>query len=332
MTILVTGGAGYIGSHTVAELQRQGYDVVVFDNLEHGHREAVRGCPVILGDLLNPDDIDRSFDEHDIEGVIHFAAYVEVGESMRNPTKYFRNNVQGTVNLTTAMAAHGVQQIVFSSSCSVYGQPEVVPVTEEESQKPESVYGASKLMAEQVLRWFDVCHGLRHVALRYFNASGAAADGRLGDEYKPATRIIPVLMEYLLSQRPRFFINGDDYATADGTCIRDYIHVDDLATAHVAALRYLAAGSPSVAFNLGTGQGCSNLEIVNMVRQITERDFEVEVGPRRPGDPPMVWADNHKARRELGWEPHYGLRKIIEHAWRWHSSHPNGYAEGNKYK
>ena len=325
MAILLTGGAGYIGSHTRAELQRQGYDVVVFDNLQYGHRQAVRDCPLLVGDLLHPEEINAVFDEHDIAGVIHFAAYVSVGESMQNPTKYFRNNVQGTVNLATAMLDHGVQNIVFSSTCAVYGQPQSVPVTEAESKKPESAYGASKLMAEQVLEWFGTTRGLQHVALRYFNASGCAADGTLGDEYKPATRIIPVLMEYALGQRSCFLINGNDYATPDGTCIRDYIHVDDLATAHVAALRYLAAGNPSDAFNLGTGQGNSNLEIVDTVRQVTSRDFDIEIGPRRPGDPPMVWADNLKARRALSWEPRYGLQDIIEHDWRWHSSHPQGY-------
>jgi UDP-glucose 4-epimerase len=326
MTILVTGGAGYIGSHTVAELRRQGYDVVVFDNLEYGHRQAVGNCPLVVGDLLNPDEINPVFDRYDIQGVIHFAAYVAVGESMQNPTKYLRNNVQGSVNLATAMLDHSVRDIVFSSTCSVYGQPDSVPVTEAESKKPESVYGASKLMAEQVLEWFGVTRGLRHVALRYFNASGAAADGSLGDEYKPATRIIPVLMEYLLGQRARFFINGDDYDTPDGTCIRDYIHVDDLATAHVAALQYLKGGNPSDAFNLGTGLGNSNLEIVDTVRRVTGLDFEVEIGPRRPGDPPMIWADNRKARRVLGWEHRYQLQDIVEHAWRWHSAHPDGYA------
>ena len=325
MTILVTGGAGYIGSHTVAELQRQGYDVVVFDNLEYGHRQAVLDGPLLVGDLLNPDQIGKVFDQYDIEGVIHFAAYVAVGESMTNPTRYFRNNVQGSLNLVAAMREHEVRDIVFSSTCAVYGQPEQVPVTEDESKKPESVYGASKLMAEQVLQWFDTTRGLRHVALRYFNASGAAADGSLGDEYKPATRIIPVLMEYLLGQRSRFLINGDDYATPDGTCIRDYIHVDDLATAHVAALRYLAAGNPSDAFNLGTGQGHSNLEIVDAVRQVSGLSFNLEIGPRRPGDPPLVWADNSKARRVLGWQPRYALQQIVEHAWHWHSQHPDGY-------
>lgn len=325
MTILVTGGAGYIGSHTVAELQRQGYDVVVFDNLEYGHRQAASDCPLVVGDLLNPGQIGPVFDAHDIEGVIHFAAYIAVGESMTNPTKYFRNNIQGTVNLVTAMAEHGVRDIVFSSTCSVYGQPDSVPVTEGESKKPESPYGASKLMAEQVLHWFDTTLGIRHVALRYFNASGAAADGSLGDEYKPATRLIPVLMEYLLGQRPRFVINGNDYTTPDGTCIRDYIHVDDLATAHVAALHYLAAGNPSDAFNLGTGKGHSNLEIVETVRNLAGLDFEFEIGPRRPGDPPMVWADNSKARQVLRWKPRYSIREIVEHDWRWHSTHPNGY-------
>jgi UDP-glucose 4-epimerase len=326
MAILVTGGAGYIGSHTVAELRRQGYAVVIFDNLEYGHREAVPGCPLVIGDLLNLGEIRSVFQHHPIDAVIHFAAYIAVGESMSHPDRYFRNNVQGTVNLATAMAEHGVHAIVFSSSCAVYGQPERVPVTEDESLKPESVYAASKVMAEQVLHWYGVTHGLRSMLLRYFNAAGASADGTLGDEYKPPTRIIPVLMEYLLGQRDSFMINGDDYPTPDGTCIRDYIHVDDLATAHVAALRYLAAGNTGGAFNLGTGEGYSNRQIVDMVRQVTARDFPVQVGPRRPGDPPMTWANNDKARRLLGWQPRYGLREIIEHAWRWHSSHPHGYA------
>jgi UDP-glucose 4-epimerase len=328
MTILVTGGAGYVGSHTLAELQRQGHDVVVFDSLEYGHRQAVRDCPLYVGDLLNPSEIGAVFDRHDVERVIHFAAYVEVGESMRKPARYFRNNVQGTVNLATAMVEHGVRDIVFSSSSSVYGQPESLPVTEAESMKPESVYGASKLMAEQVLEWFGTTRGLRHVALRYFNGSGAAADGSLGDEYKPATRIIPSLMEYLLGQRDRFVINGDDFATPDGTCIRDYIHVDDLATAHVAAVRYLASGNSSDAFNVGTGEGHSNLRLLDMVREVSGLDFDVEIGPRRPGDPAMIWADNSKIRNVLDWTPRYGLREIVAHDWRWHSTRPDGYRLG----
>jgi len=324
--ILVTGGCGYIGSHTVRELQRQNYDVVVFDNLVHGHLAAVEDAPVIIGDLLNPQEIRRVFVRHpDIAGVIHFAAYLEVGESMEQPGKYFRNNIQGTVNLLEAMLDAGVKHLVFSSTCAVYGTPERVPVTEEEPIKPESVYGASKRMAEQVMEWYDQVKGIRFTPLRYFNAAGASFDARIGDAYKPATRIIPVLMEYLLGQRERFFINGDDYPTPDGTCIRDYIHVDDLATAHIAALDYLWDGGESMAFNIGTGRGTSNMEIVDMVREVTGRDFEVEFGPRRPGDPVRIWADNTRAREVLGWKPRYGLREIIETSWLWHSTHPDGF-------
>ncbi len=326
--ILVTGGAGYIGSHTVRELQRQGYDVVVFDNLVHGHAQAVENAPLIVGDLLNPEEIGAAFEQHpDIAGVIHFAAYVEVGESMSDPGKYFRNNIQGSVNLLDAMTAAGVKSLVFSSTCAVYGTPENVPVTEEESYKPESVYGASKLMAEQVMSWYDKTRGVKFTPLRYFNASGASFDARIGDAYKPASRLIPRLMEWLLGQRDDFKVFGDDYPTPDGTAIRDYIHVDDLATAHIAALNYLWNGGESMAFNLGTGQGSSVLEIINMVREVTGREFKVEIGPRRPGDAVRIWADNTRARQVLGWEPKYGLREIIETDWQWHSAHPRGFED-----
>lgn len=326
--VLVTGGCGYIGSHTVRELQRQHYEVVVFDNLVKGHRQAVEKAPVIVGDLLHPQEINAVFQQHpDIAGVIHFAAYVEVGESMEHPQKYFRNNVQGSVNLLEAMSAAGVRHLVFSSTCAVYGTPQAVPVTEDESYKPESVYGASKLMAEQVMQWYDRTKGIRTTPLRYFNASGASFDARIGDAYKPASRLIPRLMEYILGQRDDFFINGDDYPTPDGTNIRDYIHVDDLATAHIAALNYLWEGGESMAFNLGTGRGSSNMEIVNMVREVTGRDFTVRIGPRRPGDAVRIWADNSRARQVLGWQPRYGLREIIETDWRWHSTHPRGFAD-----
>lgn len=324
--ILVTGGCGYIGSHTVRELQSQNYDVVVFDNLVKGHRQAVRDAPVIVGDLLNPAEINGVFASHpDIDGVIHFAAYIEVGESMEKPGKYFRNNIQGSVNLLDAMSAAGVGALVFSSTSAIYGTPETVPVTEDESFKPESVYGASKRMAEQVMGWYDQLKGIRYTPLRYFNASGSSFDGKIGDAYKPASRIIPSLMEYLLGQRDRFYINGNDYPTPDGTCIRDYIHVVDLSTAHIAALNYLWNGGESMAFNIGAGRGNSNMEIVNMVRKVSGRDFEVEFGPRRPGDAVRIWADNTRARQILGWEPRYGLREIIETDWQWHTSHPYGY-------
>lgn len=324
--VLVTGGCGYIGSHIVRELQRQNYDVVVFDNLIKGHRAAVQDAPVIIGDLLNPTDIQGAFAAHpDIAGVIHFAAYIEVNESMSKPGKYFQNNVQGSVNLIEAMLTAGIRHLVFSSTCAVYGTPDNVPVTETESYKPESVYGASKRMAEQVMEWYDATRGLRFTPLRYFNASGSSFDGRIGDAYKPATRILPSLMEYLIGQRDRFYITGDDYDTPDGTCIRDYIHVDDLATAHIAALNYLWNEGASMAFNLGTGQGSSNMQIVNTVQEVMGRDFEVEIGPRRPGDATRIWADNSRAREVLGWQPKYGLREIIETDWQWHNAHPGGY-------
>ena len=326
--VLVTGGCGYIGSHTVAELQRQGYDVVVFDNLVKGHRPAVHGVPVVIGDLLVPADVHGVFQAHpDIRGVIHFAAYIEVGESMERPGKYFQNNVQGCVNLLDAMDAAGVRHLVFSSTCAVYGTPEYVPVTEQESLKPESVYGASKLMAEQVLGWYDQVKGIRRTPLRYFNASGSSFDGRIGDAYKPASRLVPRLMEYVLGQRTDFVIYGDDYPTPDGTGIRDYIHVDDLATSHIAALNYLWDGGESLAFNLGSGAGSSNREIVQMVREITGREFEVKIGPRRPGDATRIWADNTRARQVLGWAPRYGLREILETDWQWHSTHPDGFGD-----
>lgn len=244
---------------------------------------------------------------------------------MEQPGKYFRNNIQGSVNLIEAMLAADVRHLVFSSTCAAYGTPENVPVTENESYKPESVYGASKRMAEQVMEWYDATKGLRFTPLRYFNASGSSFDGAIGDAYKPASRIIPRLMEYLLGQRPRFFINGDDYPTPDGTCIRDYIHVDDLATSHIAALNYLWRGGQSMPFNIGTGVGSSNMEIINMVREVTGRDFEYEIGPRRPGDVTRIWADNTRARALLDWEPQYGLRQIIETDWQWHSTHPTGF-------
>lgn len=326
--VLVTGGCGYIGSHTVAELQRQGYDVVVFDNLVKGHRPAVQDAPVVIGDLLVPADVQGVFQAHpDIQGVIHFAAYIEVGESMERPGKYFQNNVQGCVNLLDAMDAAAVRHLVFSSTCAVYGTPEHVPVTEQESLKPESVYGASKLMAEQVLGWYDQLKGIRNTSLRYFNASGSSFDGRIGDAYKPASRLVPRLMEYVLGQRTDFVIYGGDYPTPDGTGIRDYIHVDDLATSHIAALNYLWEGGESMAFNLGSGSGSSNREIVNMVREITGRDFEVNIGPRRPGDATRIWADNTRARQVLGWTPRYGLREILETDWQWHSTHPDGFGD-----
>lgn len=326
--ILVTGGCGYIGSHTVRELQRQNYEVVVFDNLEHGFRAAVEDAPIVVGDLRHPDDVRGVFARYpDIAGVIHFAAYIENGESMDKPGKYFTNNVQGAVNLLEAMTAAGVRTLVFSSTCGVYGTPEHMPVSEAELYRPESPYAASKMMAEQMMSWYGRLKGLRYVPLRYFNAAGASLDARIGHAHKPATHLLTVIMEYLLGQRDEFVIFGDDYATPDGTCIRDYIHVDDLATAHILALRHLWGGGESMAFNLGTGTGTSNKEMAAMAAAVTGRPVEARIGPRRPGDLAVMWADNTRAREVLGWSPRYGLREIVESSWRWHSTHPWGYVE-----
>ncbi|MCO6451285.1 MAG: UDP-glucose 4-epimerase GalE [Caldilineales bacterium] len=324
--VFVSGGCGYIGSHTVRALQRRGLDVIVFDDLIKGHRQAVNGAPVITGNLLSQADIRAVFAEYPhIDGVIHFAAHVEPNESMRGPGKYFQNNVQGCVNLLDAMTEAGVQHIVFSSTCAVYGTPDAVPVKETAPLKPESVYGASKLMAEQAIHWYGVTRTIRSVALRYFNAAGSSLDGRIGDAYDPAIRIIPSLIKYLLGQRPTFTLFGDDYPTPDGSCIRDYIHVEDLANAHIAALEYLWNNGESEAFNLGMGYGVSNFEIIDMVQEVTGLDFEIQIGPRRQGDPARIFADITHAQDLLGWQPHHDLRTIIESDWRWHSAHPNGY-------
>lgn len=326
--ILVTGGCGYIGSHTVRELQRQNYQVVVFDNLEHGNLAAVEDAPVFTGDLRRIDDLRGVFARYPgIAGVIHFAAYIENGESMAKPGKYFTNNVQGTVNLLDAMTEAGIRTLVFSSSCAVYGAPEHMPVSEAELYRPESPYGASKMMGEQVMAWYGQLKGLRYAPLRYFNAAGASFDAHIGHAHKPATHLLAVVIEYLLGQRAEFVINGDDYPTPDGTCIRDYIHVDDLATAHILALQHLWRGGESMPFNLGSGVGVSNREMAVMVQEISGREVKVKIGPRRPGDLAAIWADNTRAREVLGWAPRYGLREIVESAWRWHSTHPSGYIE-----
>ena len=327
MKILVVGGAGYIGSHTVSELLKKGYEVLVFDNLSSGHKEAVE-CPLVEGDLLNKKQIEKVFENQKIDGVVHFAALSAAGESMKEPGRYFENNLQGGINLLEAMKKFGVNRIVFSSSCAIYGYPEKLPVNEEEDKKPVSVYGETKLMFEKILYWYDQLFGIKSVSLRYFNAAGASLDGSIGEDKRPLTNIIPVAMKVVLGQQEKFTLFGDDYPTPDGTCIRDYVHVLDLAEAHIKALDYLFKENESNQFNVGTGRGYSNKEVLEMIKRVTGVDFKIEVGSRRPGDPAAIFADNSKIKRILGWEPKYsGLETIIETAWNWHKNHPQGFAK-----
>ncbi len=326
MKILITGGAGYIGSHTTAELLKQGHEITVFDNLVCGHKESV-ACPLVIGDLLDKNQINAVFGKGGFDGVIHFAAYALAGESMNEPGKYFENNILGGLNLLEAMKKHGVNKIIFSSTCAQYGFPEKLPVTEEEDKKPVSVYGESKLMFETILQWYDSLFGIKNVCLRYFNAAGASLDGSIGEDHDPETHIIPIAIQTALGQREKFVIFGDDYKTTDGTNIRDYVHVLDLADAHIRALVYLAGDNESNFFNVGTGMGYSNKEIVEMVKKISGVDFPVEIGPRRSGDPDAIYADNTKIKKALSWKPKYSdLETIIKTSWDWHKTHPQGYS------
>lgn len=320
MRILVTGGAGYIGSHTVRHLLNNGWDpeqIVVFDNLIYGHKEFVPpGVELVEADLLLKEDLWAVFAENQFDAVIHFAAYAYVGESMEKPGKYFENNVCGGLNLLRTMADHGCDKIIFSSTCATYGMPEKTPITEDMPTKPINAYGESKLMYETILQWFDKLRDVRHVALRYFNAAGA--DFGIGERHDPETHLIPLTIEAALGKRQSIKIFGTDYPTPDGSCIRDYIHVTDLADAHLKALNYLAEGNPSDYFNLGTGQGSSVKEIVDLVKEVSGRDFTVEEVDRRPGDPAVLLSGGDKAARTLGWKCERDIRWIIESAWDWH--------------
>jgi UDP-glucose 4-epimerase len=327
MKILVTGGAGYIGSHTIRELAERGHEVVALDNLERGHAASIQ-CPLIRADLRDAAATRQALESQPFDGVVHFAAFAAAGESVAHPEMYFENNVGGTINLLVAMVATGVRLLVFSSSCGVYGQPRQLPVAEDCERRPESPYGESKHLVERMLPWYERAHGLRAIALRYFNAAGASLDGTIGDDARPATRLIPSTMKAALGQRDAITIYGDDYPTPDGTCIRDYVHVLDLASAHALALEHLADGASGDFLNVGAGVGYSNRQVVEMIRRVSGVDFPVKIGPRRPGDPAAVYADNSKIRRVLGWEPKYSdLETIIRTDWGWHSKHPNGYED-----
>ncbi|MHB1034852.1 MAG: UDP-glucose 4-epimerase GalE [Pirellulales bacterium] len=327
MNILVIGGAGYIGSHAARLLDRAGHEVWVYDNLSQGHRPAALPGRLIEGELADQTRLGQVLVEKRIEAVMHFAAFALVGESVAEPAKYYQNNVVATLAMLEAMRKAGVNKLVFSSSTATYGAPKRIPITEEELQLPINPYGFSKLVVERALADYARAYGLSYAALRYFNAAGATPEGDLGEDHDPESHIIPIVLQVALGQRPRITIYGDDYPTPDGTCVRDYIHVDDLSDAHLRALERLEPGK-GLQLNLGTGRGHSVREVVDACRRVTGRDIPEVVGPRRPGDPPALVADATKARAVLDWQPRYlDVEPIIETAWRWHSGHPRGFGE-----
>jgi UDP-glucose 4-epimerase len=323
--VLVTGGAGYIGSHAVRLLARAGHDVWVYDNLSLGHRAAVPDGRLIEGELMDRGRIVEALSSKRIEAVMHFAAFASVNESVTDPAKYYQNNVVASLNLLEAMRTAGVQKIVFSSTTATYGVPDRVPITEEESQKPINPYGFAKLVVEYALADYAAAYGLAYAALRYFNAAGASPDGDLGEDHDPETHLIPIVLQVALGQRPHITVFGNDYPTPDGTCIRDYIHIDDLGAAHVLALQHLQPGQ-GLQLNLGTGRGHSVREVIEACRHVTGHPIPEVLGPRRAGDPPELVADSRKAQRTLNWQPKYpDIDAIVRTAWRWHQSHPRGY-------
>ena len=329
MAILVLGGAGYIGSHTVYELIEAGKQVVIADNLETGHIEAVHPkAKFYQGDIRDRAFVDSVFDNEQIDGVIHFAANSLVGESMTNPLKYYDNNLCGTKVLLESMVAHGIDKIVFSSTAATYGEPERVPILETDRTEPTNCYGETKLSMEKMFKWTGLAHGLRFVSLRYFNACGAHVSGKIGEAHNPESHLIPLILQVPNGKREFISIFGDDYDTKDGTCIRDYIHVTDLAQAHILAMDYLMKGGESNIFNLGNGVGFTVKEVIDTAREVTGHPIPAKTTPRRAGDPAQLIASSEKARTILGWHPeHADLREIIETAWNWHKNHPNGFAD-----
>lgn len=327
MNVLVTGGAGYIGSHTVRALLAQGHHVIVLDNLSRGHRAAVPPqVPLLIEDIHHIDTVRQILQDHQIEAVMHFAAHSQVGESMEKPTIYYDNNVVGSYSLLEAVRQAGVKYFVFSSTAAVYGEPEKTPITEDMPYCPTNVYGQTKLMIEHMLAQFSRAYGLRYVALRYFNAAGASSDGSIGEDHTPETHLIPLILQAALGQRKSIKIFGTDYPTPDGTCIRDYIHVTDLADAHCRVLAYLAQGGQSQYFNLGSQHGFSVREMIETAKTVTGRDFLVEEAPRRAGDPAVLIAGSEKIRQVTGWQPqHSQVKTIIADAWNWHLHHVKGY-------
>ena len=328
MRILVTGGAGYIGSHTVRMLGQSAGQVVVFDNLAKGHRQAVGTDNFVEGDLFDTELLAATIRKYEIDAVVHFAAFSLVGESMVQPRAYYHNNVQGTLNLLNTMLDNGVNKLVFSSTAAVYGEPAEVPITEACATNPTNVYGRTKLMMEHMMRDYAAAHGLNYIALRYFNACGAHPYGDIGEDHNPETHLIPLVLQTCMGKRDSIKIFGSDYPTKDGTCVRDYIHVDDLAQAHVLALQALNDGRSSTVYNLGNGCGFSVREVIAAAEKVTKRPVRREETARRPGDPAVLIAGSGKIRAELGWQPQYrDIERIIETAWQWHQNHPDGFNE-----
>ncbi|WP_425801109.1 UDP-glucose 4-epimerase GalE [Desulfitobacterium sp. Sab5] len=326
MAILVTGGAGYIGSHTVAEFIERGEDVIILDNLQKGHAEAVLAPNFYQGDLRDSNLLDRIFAEHDIEAVIHFAADSLVGESVSDPLKYYQNNIASTLNLVTKMKEHGVNKIVFSSTAATYGEPRNNPIQESDPTLPTNPYGETKLAIEKMLHWCDQAYGIHFVALRYFNAAGADPNGRIGEDHHPETHLIPLILQVALGQRESITIFGQDYPTPDGTCVRDYVHVLDLAQAHYLALNQLRKTQKSGIYNLGNGQGFSVSEVIEAARRVTGHLIPARLGERRAGDPAVLIASSQLAQEELGWVPQWNrLEQILQTAWNWHKNHPQGF-------
>ena len=328
MSVLVTGGAGYIGSHTVAELVAHGEEVVVIDNLRQGHRAAVQDVPLYEVDIRDTEKVGQILRDHKVDTVVHFAANSLVGESVQKPLQYYENNVAATAKLLSAMVDNGVLNIVFSSTAAVYGEPVRTPIHEDDPTVPTNPYGETKLAIERMFRWCHQAYGLKSISLRYFNAAGAHPTLPIGEDHNPETHLIPIVLQAALGQRPHVSIFGNDYPTQDGTCIRDYVHVMDLASAHRLSVNRLRTGGGVEAFNLGSGTGFSVQQVIDVAREVTGRDIPAVHSPRRPGDPAVLVASSDKAKQELGWQPQYDdLSTIVASAWAWHQSHPNGYED-----
>lgn len=328
MAVLVSGGAGYIGSHTALELMQQGREVIYFDNLQKGHKRAVLSDKFYIADLRDQEALEKVFQENEIEAVVQFAADSLVGESVTVPFKYYNNNVISTLRLLETMVKYDVKKIVFSSTAATYGQPKRVPILESDETLPTNPYGETKLAVERLLKWADNAYGIKYVALRYFNAAGADRSGRIGEDHSPESHLIPIILQAALGQRDHVEIYGDDYDTPDGSCIRDYIHVTDLANAHIRAIEKLERDNTSAVYNLGNGKGFSVKEVIDVARKVTGVNIKADIAPRRAGDPAVLVASSEKAKKELGWNPVYGdLETIIETAWQWHKNNPEGFED-----